>query len=247
MAGQNIPRSFEYHEDIQYISVPAEYLSFQRSILMRLDRFIQVLLPHDEKFYSFFEESAQNLVNGTEALKRLGNATDAERPKIVEEIHELEHLGDSVTHKIFAELNSTFVTPFDREDIHVLASKLDDVMDFIDGTAGRFVLYKLKNCPQEMKHLIDILHWSVGELKQGVALVRDLRKADQLQRVLEKVNEYENDADSVFEQAIAHLFEIEKDPVQIMKIKEIYVSLETATDKCEDAANVLESILIKHG
>jgi uncharacterized protein Yka (UPF0111/DUF47 family) len=95
--------------------------------------------------------------------------------------------------------------------------------------------------------LIDILHWSVGELKQGVALVRDLRKADQLQRVLEKVNEYENDADSVFEQAIAHLFEIEKDPVQIMKIKEIYVSLETATDKCEDAANVLESILIKHG
>ena len=214
---------------------------------MRLDRFIQVLLPHDEKFYTFFEESSQNLVNATEALKRLFNVPDSERPKIVEEIHELEHLGDSVTHKIFAELNSTFVTPFDREDIHLLASKLDDVMDFIDGSSGRFVLYKLKECPHEMRHLVDILHWSVGELQQGVSLVRDLRKADQLHRVLEKINEYENDADSVFEQAIAHLFEMEKDPIQIIKIKEIYVSLETATDKCEDAANVLETILIKHG
>lgn len=214
---------------------------------MRLDRFIQILLPHDERFYTFFEESAQNLLNAVVVLKKLCTATPTERQKMVDEIHEFEHEGDSLTHKIYAELNATFVTPFDREDIYVLASKLDDVMDFIDGSAGRFVLYKLQEFPLGMRHLIDILHWSVVELQHGVALLRDLRKAEELQKILKKINELENDADSVFEQAVAGLFEHEKDAVNIIKIKEIYVSLETATDKCEDAANVLESILIKHG
>ena len=92
---------------------------------MRLDRLIQVLLPHDEKFFSFFEESAKNLVDATDLLKKLSVAAESGRPAIVEQIHELEHHGDSVTHKIFAELNATFVTPFDREDIHSLASKLE--------------------------------------------------------------------------------------------------------------------------
>lgn len=213
---------------------------------MRFDRFIQVLLPHDEKFYSFFEESARNLVKAAELLKKLYTAEGAEKQAVVDEMHELEHQGDIVTHKIFAELSATFVTPFDREDIHVLASALDDVMDYIDGSAGRFVLYKLKECPKEMQNLIDILYNSVTELERGVTLLRDFRKVDELQKILEKVNEYENDADAVFEVAIAHLFEHEKDAIQIIKLKEIYVGLETATDKCEDAANVLESLLIKH-
>ena len=213
---------------------------------MRLDHFIQVLLPHDEKFYSFFEESTQNLVKASELLKKLPIGTDADRQKVINQIQDLEHDGDTVTHKIFAELNSTFVTPFDREDIHVLASALDDVMDYMDGSAARFILYKLKECPSRMIKLIDILHLSIVELQQGVALLRDLRKADQLQKVLQRINEYENDADAVFEQAIADLFEHEKDPIQVIKLKEIYVGLETATDKCEDAANVLEAILIKH-
>lgn len=213
---------------------------------MRLDRFIQVLLPHDEKFYSFFEESSRTLVKAAELLKKLATASAQERETIVNQIKDLEHEGDSIAHKIFAELNATFVTPFDREDIHVLASALDDVMDFMDGSASRFVLYKLRECPKDMAKLIDILHSSIVELQRGVALLRDLRKSDDLQKVLEKVNEYENEADAVFEQAIAALFEYERDPIQIIKLKEIYVGLETATDKCEDAANVLESILIKH-
>ena len=213
---------------------------------MKLDHLIQILLPHDEKFYAFFEESAQNLVDAARILTELRTGSAAEHEETVRQIHELEHKGDNVTHKIFAELNATFVTPFDREDIHVLASALDDVMDYIDGTASRFVLYKLKNCPEDMVRLIEILQNSVSELQKGVSLLRDFRRSDELQKVLEKVNEYENEADSVFERAIAYLFEHEKDAVQIIKLKEIYVALETATDKCEDAANVMESLLIKH-
>ena len=214
---------------------------------MRLDRLIQILLPHDEKFYTFFEESAQNLVNAAKVMQELGSCKDEDYEKIVNQIHAFEHQGDIVAHKIFAELNATFVTPFDREDIHTLASALDDVMDYIDGSVSRFVLYKLKNCPKDMLTLMEILSKSVVELHKGVSLLRDFRKADQLQKVLEKVNEYENQADTVFENAIANLFEYEKDAIQIIKIKEIYVVLETATDACEDAANVMESLLIKHG
>jgi predicted phosphate transport protein (TIGR00153 family) len=214
---------------------------------MRFDRFIQVLLPHDEKFYSFFEESAQNLVNACQLLKRLPLETADGLEQLVIEMHKYEHQGDTVTHNIFAELSATFVTPFDREDIHVLASALDDIMDYIDGCTSRFLLYKVEQCPKDMIKLIDILYNSVIALRKGVSLLRDFRKIEQLQEILREVNEDENEADSVFENAIANLFKYEKDPIQLIKLKEIYVGLETATDKCEDAANVLESLLIKHG
>lgn len=213
---------------------------------MKLDHLIQILLPHDEKFYTFFEESAQNLVDASKILRELRSGSAEQHEGTARLIHELEHRGDNVTHKIFAELNATFVTPFDREDIHILASALDDIMDYIDGSASRFFLYKVKSCPPEMARLIDILDGSVNELQKGVKLLRDFRKSAELQKILERVNEYENEADTVFQGAIAALFEDEKDAIQIIKLKEIYVGLETATDKCEDAANVMESLLIKH-
>lgn len=213
---------------------------------MRLDRVIQILLPHDEKFYGFFEEAAQNLVNAAQLLPSLGEGGRAEWEKIVDRIHGFEHHGDMITHKIFAELSATFVTPFDREDIHVLASAIDDVMDYIDGSAARFVLYKIDRCPPKLIGLMEILKKSVAELHRGVGLLRDFRQAEELRKVLEQINEYENEADALFESAIAELFDHEKDPIKIIKLKEIYVGLETATDKCEDAANVMESLLIKH-
>lgn len=214
---------------------------------MKLDQLIQKLLPHDEKFYLYFEQSSQNLIDAAKLFKELClSQTMADRDKIVMQIQELEHHGDTVTHNIFSELNSTFVTPFDREDIHSLASALDDVMDHIDGSSSRTSMYKLKNFPEPMIKLVSILHLSITELHKGVALLRNLHKAEELQRVFQKVNEYENQADAVFERAVADLFENEKDPIQIIKLKEIYVGLETATDKCEDAANVMEGICIKH-
>jgi len=214
---------------------------------VKFDKIIQRLLPHDESFYKFFEEASQNLVNAVALLKELSVAKEgSDREKLIMQIKELEHHGDNLAHKIFSELNATFVTPFDREDIHQLTSALDDVMDHMDGTANRITLYKIKEYPEPMVRLIDILQLSIGELHRGVGMLRDLNKANELQRVFQRINEYENNADSVFEQGVADLFENEKDAIQVIKLKEILVGLETATDKCEDAANVLEGIYIKN-
>lgn len=214
---------------------------------MLFDRVIQKLLPTDERFYSLFEESTKNLLNASGLLSKLSKAKKAsDREKLAVQIHACEHIGDDLTHKVYSELNSTFVTPFDREDIHELASSIDDVLDAIDGSIGRIVLYKIKDIPTSVTRLIDILHLSIEELHRGVRHLRNIHKIDRLQEVLQKVNEYENEADSVFERAVADLFEREKNPVHIIKLKEVLVGLETATDKCEDAANVLEGILIKH-
>ncbi len=213
---------------------------------MRLDRILQALLPRDEHFYSLFEESAQNIVMAASALLNLPVASHDERVQIINEIKNYEHLGDAVTHRIFSQLSGTFVTPFDPEDIHVLASALDDILDNIDGSAGRFLLYKVKEVPPEMVRLMRSLHGSVLELQRGVHLLRRVHKTNELRSVIERVNEYENEADAIFESAIANLFDSKTDPIEIIKLKEIYVALETATDNCEDAANVLETIMIKH-
>lgn len=214
---------------------------------MKLDFLIRKLLPHDDKFYGMFEDASRNMVKAAEALKDLSFAKSLEeREAVVGRIRDLEHEGDAVTHKIFSELNSTFVTPLDREDIHLLASAIDDIVDHIDGSATRFTLYKIKECPQRMVHLIDVLYLSIAELSKAITLIRNLHQFEELQKLFKKVNEYENQADSIFEEAIADLFENEKDPINLIKLKEVYVGLETATDKCEDAANVLEGLLIKH-
>ena len=214
---------------------------------MKLDNIIQTLLPHDEKFYKLFEQAAQTLLDASVLLKKIPIASAEERLSISNQITEHEHRADTITHEIFAELSATFVTPFDREDIHLLASALDDVMDYIDGSTHRFVLYKLKECPPAMTSLIEIIHLSVIELKKGVHMLRDFRDPEPLKKILHKINDYENQAYRIFEEAVSNLFENETDAIKIIKLKEILVSLETATDKCEDASNVLETLLIKHG
>jgi hypothetical protein len=186
------------------------------------------------------------LLGASELLKQFSQAKKvAEREKFGVQIHALEHIGDDITHKIYSELNATFVTPFDREDIHELASSIDDVLDEIDGSVGRIILYRIKTLPSSVHKLIEVLFLSIEELHRGVHHLRNMNNTDALQKVLQKVNEYENEADAVFEKAVADLFDHEKNPIQIIKLKEVLVGLETATDKCEDAANVLEGILIK--
>jgi predicted phosphate transport protein (TIGR00153 family) len=214
---------------------------------MRIDTLIHKLLPRDDKFFELLEGSAKNLVKVGETFHQVSQSTShAEREAIARDVKDLEHEGDSITHTIFTELNATFVTPFDREDIHLLASALDDVVDYIDGSASRLVLYRVETIPDSMKRLIEVLLASIRDLEKGVHLLRNMNNYEELREVFKSVNEYENQADTIFEHAVADLFEHEKDPVNIIKIKEILVGLETATDKCEDAANVLEGILIKY-
>jgi predicted phosphate transport protein (TIGR00153 family) len=214
---------------------------------MKLDFWIRKLLPKDEKFYQLLEESTTNLVKAGVALRMLPKCrTQQDRENTAAIIKDIEHAGDSITHRIFNELNSTFVTPIDREDIHLLASALDDVLDHIDGVAARFNLYKVPAVPDIMVDLIEVLNKSIVELTDGVHHLRNLNDMSSLGEIIKKVNDYENQADMIFDRAIADLFEKEKDPITVIKLKEIFVGLETATDKCEDAANVLEGLLIKH-
>jgi predicted phosphate transport protein (TIGR00153 family) len=214
---------------------------------MKLERFIQRLIPRDEKFFTMLEESTSNLLIGSDLLKKLASSKNSsQQKKLVAEIKEIEHRGDTITHRIFSELNATFVTPLDREDIHLLASALDDILDHIDGSAQRLVLYNIKKFPPAMIRLCDVLHLSIEELHRGIGLMRDLHDTDRLEEVFQRVNQYENDADTIFDQAVADLFRKEKNPITIIKLKEVYVGLETATDKCEDVTNVLEGIVIKH-
>jgi predicted phosphate transport protein (TIGR00153 family) len=215
---------------------------------MKLDTLLHALLPKDDKFFNYFEKDVDNLQAAAKVFKDLmtDTITKEERAQKIRRIEELEHHGDELTHLIFSELGANFITPFDREDIHALTGKLDDILDFIQGAANRIILYRVESITPEQERLAGLIYDAVLELKQAIYLLRDFRNADKIRESLVKINSMENEADDLFERAIASLFENCKDPILLIKTKEILVSLETATDQCEDAANVIESIIVKN-
>ena len=214
---------------------------------MKLDSLLHALLPKDDKFFNYFEKDVENLLDAAKVFRNLmsNSMSKEERAQKIKRIEELEHHGDEVTHKIYSDLGSTFITPFDREDIHSLASKLDDILDFIQGAATRLLLYRVEVISPEQERLAGMILDMVYELYKAIPLLRDLSDVTQIRESLVKINSIENEADDLFERAIAGLFETCKDPILLIKTKEVLVSLETATDQCEDAANVIESIILK--
>ena len=201
------------------------------------------LIPKDEKFFEMFREMAQNTILGAEELKdMLDNFQDPVASQ--RRIKELEHKGDHLTHEIIKKLNKSFITPFDREDIYSLASKLDDVMDLIDASAQRFVMYNVEKPTPEAQQLAFLLLQGSQIRAKAVALLGGNLGA--LYEYCVEVNALENEADRVCREAISRLFDEEKDPIQLIKWKEIYETLEKCTDKCEDAANILESVVVKN-
>ena len=206
------------------------------------------LVPTERKFFPMFEASTANLVKMSAVLKELVHSDSPERRKaLTKQIEDLEHEGDKITHKTLSELSSTFITPFDREDIHTLTSVLDDIADFIHGASKRMDLYKLDVITPEIIKLSELIDKSVSEVHIAVKGLSSLKnKREEVKEALVKINSLENNADDVFDLAIAHLFENEKDPIRLIKLKEILHVLETATDKCEDVADVIKGILIKY-
>ena len=200
------------------------------------------LIPRETKFFRMFRDVSQNLTEGASLLHDiLKNPQDL--PVRINRLQEIEHRGDDMTHDIIRMLNQTFITPFDREDIHALTSSLDDVLDYVNSAATRMKLYRITTPPPAAADLAELIVKQSEELSKAVSLLEE-----EHQKVLDHcvvVNQLENEADRVSRQAIAELFEYEKDPIQLIKIKELYEVLETATDKAEDAANVLEAVVIK--
>ena len=207
---------------------------------------LQYLLPKDRKFFPLFKQATENLVKGSKLLVELVNAPVEKRRDLIKEIEHVEHTGDNITHMIFNELGRNFITPFDREDIHALTSSIDDVLDLIQGSAKRIELYKVTVISEPMVLLSDIILKGAVELNVAVLNLEGMKRIDEIKAACVRINSLENNADDVFNLAIARLFDEEKDAIQLIKTKEILQALETATDKCEDAANVIESIIIKY-
>jgi uncharacterized protein len=201
------------------------------------------LLPRETKFFEMFEEIAGNLVTGAQALSALLENYDYERmPSAVERIKEIEHRGDDMTHRLLVKLNQTFITPFDREDIHLLASSLDDVLDFVYAASNRLLNYKITHPSPSAKVLAGIVLKQTEELRKAVGL---LSKDGRLLPHCVEVNRLENEADQVSREAIGRLFDNSPDPITLIKLKELLEILEEASDKAEDVANVLETVVLK--
>jgi uncharacterized protein len=199
------------------------------------------LIPRETKFFDLFAELSSNLTEGAKLLCRmLENPQDLNAQ--AEQMQAIEHKGDKATHAIITKLNQTFITPFDREDIYRLASSLDDVLDFMNAAAVRLVMYKITQPPAVSAELAGLIVSQTEELALGVSL---LERNGHVLKHCDEVNRLEDVADDISRKAIADLFEQETDPIQLIKIKELYEVLETATDKAEDAANVIEAIVLK--
>ncbi len=214
---------------------------------MNFNKFIQKLVPRHDNFFKLFEEDIQNLMVGGKTLEEAFHfpLSDESKQKL-RKIEDIEHEGDMITHKIFRELRASFVVPFDREDIHVLISSIDDVLDNIQGISKRIFLYEINNFPDAGLQIIHTLNESITELGKAIPLLRDMDNRAKIHDACVHINSCENKADDLFEHAVADLFRNCKDPIELIKIKEILVGLEMATDKCEDAANAIESIVIKN-
>jgi len=215
---------------------------------MSLNSIFQYFVPKDKKiFFPLFEQAANNVVAMSVVLVEAVNSGDfATREERFKQIDKLENKGDELTHQIYLELGKNFITPFDREDIHSLATAIDDVADFIQGAANRMSLYRIDDFNEHIRKLSELILQASQDLEKAVRELKDLRNVRAIADSCIRINSVENQADYVFDRAVADLFLYETDAIRLIKYKEIYAALETATDRCEDAANVMESILVKN-
>lgn len=199
------------------------------------------LIPRDEKFYDLFREQAENIHQAAQKLVELfENFRDVE--KQVTEIKFIEHKGDQLIHTLMTKLNQTFITPFDREDIHALGSALDDVLDLVDAVAGRIVTYKVTSVTPGARQLARVILHGSEILVKAIA---QLNKPENIIEYCDQLTQLEKEADRIKGECIARLFENSVEPIEVIKWKEIYEVLEATTDKCEDVADVLEAVVVK--
>ncbi len=214
---------------------------------MALNSFMKIFQPKDRIFYTLFEEVVDTVAEMSDLLKKLIIETEKDkRFAILNEIENAEHKNDDTTHRIYTELGRTFITPFDREDIHFLATALDDVADYIYASAKRMAFYNIANDDEAIIKLANLIGYAVQELKIAVTGLRNMRNLQAMTTALVKINSIENQADDIYDLSTERLFDLEQDVKMLIKKREVYHAMETATDKCEDAGNAIETIIIKY-
>jgi predicted phosphate transport protein (TIGR00153 family) len=203
-------------------------------------------LTRDKEFWSAFRDHASLSVRASTLLVEMLESPES-RQRIVQEVSDLEHQGDKITHDTVLALHQTWITPLDRDAIHGLVSRLDDVLDFIDAAADRVALYQMETQRPEALEIAKILQSSCTEIARAMGLLQDMKEARSLLALCQQVNKHEHDADLVFRRGLARLFNERTEPLELMKWRDILEAIETATDRAEDVANIIEGIVLEHG
>jgi predicted phosphate transport protein (TIGR00153 family) len=214
---------------------------------MAFNSFLKIFLPKDKVFFRLFENVGETVMQMAVKLKAVVYEREFDkRTVIIREIEDLEHVNDDYTHRIFTELGRNFITPFDREDIHYLATSLDDICDYIYASAKKINFYKVNPDDIGFQKMAELILSSCNEVQKAVGELRDMKNLRKITDAMVLINSIENQADDIFDMSIEKLFETEPDAKEVIKKREIYQVMEIVTDKCEDAANVIESIIIKY-
>ena len=213
---------------------------------MTLNNIFQFLVPKDKKFFPLFEQAASNLVLLAETLHEAVNAPKVEREEYFKKVEELEATLEEITHKTHLELSRNFITPFDREDIYALVKAMDNVADFMHGAASRMRLYQVDKITKSIRKLSEINVEACQLIQVGIKELKDMKDHKAIKDTYKKINKLESKPDSVFDKAVADIFENETDVKNIIKYKEVLSALESASDKCKSVSNVMEQISVKH-
>ena len=214
---------------------------------MGLNSIMKIFMPKDKVFYTLFEDVADTVAKMGKALKEVvAEPNFDKRGAIISRLEDMEHVNDDFTHKIFTELSRNFITPFDREDVHHLATALDDIADYIYASAKKINFYRVNPNDQGIIKMADLIDQATDQVANAVKELRNMSNMRKITDALVKVNSIENQADDIFDLSIDRLFENEPDAKEVIKKREIFQVMEIVTDKCEDAANVIESIIIKY-
>ena len=212
-----------------------------------LNSFLKIFMPKNRIFFELFEQVADNGAKMGSILKSIVAEPDFDkRASLITEVEDLEHANDELTHSIFTELGRNFITPFDREDIHYLASSLDDIADYIYASAKKINFYRVNPNDMGMQKLAELIEQGAHQIRLAVRELRNMKNMRNITEALVKINSIENQADDIFDMSIERLFATEPDAKEVIKKREIYQVMEIVTDKCEDASNVIESIIIKY-
>ncbi|MFM2139600.1 MAG: hypothetical protein RJA57_1907 [Bacteroidota bacterium] len=214
---------------------------------MALQSFLKIFMPKNKIFYELFEKVADNVSQMGSILRDVVAEPEFDkRAALIVKLEDLEHACDELTHNLFTELGRNFITPFDREDIHYLATSLDDIADYIYAAGKKINFYRVNPNDTGMQKFSELIEQGAQQVKVAVGELRNMKNMRNITEALVRINSIENQADDIFDFSIEKLFDTEPDAKEVIKKRDIYQVMEIVTDKCEDASNVIESIIIKY-
>jgi uncharacterized protein len=215
--------------------------------MSKVDTLIRWLMPKEERFHELFDQDTANLLEAARRFSEFIQADFTTRRARMPELRELEHKGDGITRQIFDALNSSFITPFDREDIRSLATDLDDVLDYLEEVAQRLINFELAESPPQLRQFAEILVEMIAEIEGVTERIWNLSRSHEIQQAIVRISDLENKADDLYNKVIADLFRSNgRDPLEIMKWKEIYDGLENACDQCKDYTHIVGNVIVKN-